>query len=480
MKGSGVTLLVVLVLILSFLAPVMPGSGGKGKAKIEMDEPEPVPSAFPTSMLDPFMSDVSTVGFFVAGVIDIVGANVIVDVDSTTDAFADGAGNFGSFSGTSNANGVYRVSVIGLNEAFTYYYRVRFVDGADTTYFPGAGAAVGPERIGTSGMGPVNTAVSMISYERITGTPQDGMLAYMTVDNSWPLTFITVPAPAGFAAFNGNNLRDKTTGYDYTQNDATSTFRLGSYGMWDDGTGTEYWASNMTDNTYIGIPVPLQRVDTYPPYEPQTTSWDLYNGRNFVTFSSDTSGRMVEDVCYEIVAYMNANYGEGMIIEDIAITKFDSVTGLYKTSYFWSAITMWWENFQLYEGICYIIDIDPGTFSVQPRNFELPNLEITTALTIDLYNGQNFRGLPVTTATLASEVAIDVIAYINANYGEGLADVDVTVTKYDSTTGLYTTCYYWAAVMMWWSDFAIAPGEGYIIEIASGALSVQPRVYIPS
>ncbi len=228
------------------------------------------PSAFPTSMLDPFMSDVSTVGFFVAGVIDIAGANVIVDVDSTTDAFADGAGNFGSFSATSNAAGAYRVSVTGLNEALTYYYRVRFVDGGDTTYFPAAGTAVGPTRIGATSAPVTNTAVSEIIRETVTATGQPLMLATMSVDNTWPLSFFTVPAPAGMAAFANNNLRDMTTGFYYTQNDVTSTFYLAGYGMWDGGSGLEYWSSVPLDDTYTGIPAPLSGVDTYPPASAST------------------------------------------------------------------------------------------------------------------------------------------------------------------------------------------------------------------
>ncbi len=211
------------------------------------------------------------------------------------------------------------------------------------------------------------------------------------------------------------------------------------------------------------------------------TSWDLYNGQNFRTFTSDlTAGWQASNLAQDVIAFINANYGEGLADVDVTVTKYDSTTGLYTTCYYWAAVMMWWSDFALVEGDTYIVEIASGALSTQPRSYDLPNFEITSALTIDLYNGQNFRGLPVTTATLASEVAIDVIAYINANYGEGLADVDVTVTKYDSTTGLYTTCYYWAAVMMWWSDFAITPGDGYIIEIASGALSTQPRAYTPS
>ncbi len=211
------------------------------------------------------------------------------------------------------------------------------------------------------------------------------------------------------------------------------------------------------------------------------SSWDLYNGQNFRTFTNAlTPGWQASDLAIDIISYMNTNYAEGLANEDVTVTKYDSTTGLYQTCYYWAAVMMWWSDFALAEGDCYIIEIASGTLSTQPRGYEMPNFEISSALTIDLYNGQNFRGLPVTTSTLASEVALDVISYINANYGEGLVNVDVTVTKYDSTTGLYTTCYYWAAVMMWWSDFAITPGDGYIIEIASGALSTQPRAYTPS
>jgi hypothetical protein len=101
----------------------------------------------------------------------------------------------------------------------------------------------------------------------------------------------------------------------------------------------------------------------------------------------------------------------------------------------------------------------------------------------DIYNGQNFRTFSsaLTPGWGSDNLAMDVIAYINANYpAELLENWDVSITMYDSVTGLYTNCFWFIPFNMWMNVFPLVEGHGYIIEIAPGALLTQPRAYTPS
>ena len=213
---------------------------------------------------------------------------------------------------------------------------------------------------------------------------------------------------------------------------------------------------------------------------PPLQSWDMYNGKNYRTFSSTlTPGWTASDLAMDIIAYMNANHGEDLVETDITVTKYDSATSTYIMCFFLFGPNIWLNNYALVEGDTYIIQIFNNKLDSQPLMYELPNLAIAGPVTIDLYNGMNFRGLPATTMSTASNVIQDVVHHMNTTYGEFLELEDVKVKRYDSATGMLETCQYSIDLRIYLNDFMLNDEDGYVIVIEDGALSVSPRSYYP-
>ena len=143
----------------------------------------------------------------------------------------------------------------------------------------------------------------------------------------------------------------------------------------------------------------------------------------------------------DIISDINTNYGEGLTNTDVKITRYNSATGQLVTCYFHSGVGIWVNDFTLDDGEAYIIEIAPAALSGQPRSYQAPlTEEVKTPVSIDIYNGKNYRGIAGTSLTDASDLALDIKSYMSTNYGETLANEDIKITRYNSATGQFVSC----------------------------------------
>ncbi len=465
----------------------MAGQAGNGKIK---SEPLPEPKAVPTFMpIDgvaaPIVTDNRAVAFNVVGVCDMA-VDVSLEVGSVAD-FAIGAGSEGIFTGVDGiednfATGVFTVLASGLTGTTLYHWRLTVINGGDTIYYPSATTTDTAQTTIGPGSPPAVSGPTMNVQDKPTNTDQGYFLGISWMDDSgatsFPLSKIDT-AGSAWIAWSSWVYRDTST-LDYFNPSGTTDSYVGAFGMWDDGTGMAYWYNDTTDTPYFDdyAPTVFEKTNKYS--GPPTTSWDMYNGQNYRTFTSDlTPGWMASDLALDMKSYINTNYGEDLENVDILIKMYDSIADTFTTCYYVVG-PGWLNSFALAEGICYIISILNNKLDYDPVAYDLPNTEITSPVTIDIYNGKNLRGVPVSLLSTASELVIDIKTYINTTYGESLADTDIELVRYNSSTGQYVTCWYSPDFDVWLNDFDLARSWGYWINIRDGALSSEPRAYTPS
>jgi len=475
---------IVCISILFSLAVPMIGGSGYVSNNINSD-PVPQPSTVPIMMLEPYTTDVSSVSFSVAGACDVP-VDVEVEVSQTQD-FVEGTGT--TFVGADGVQdnlvtGIYMVHCSGLMMHIDYYYRVKLTNGPDTIYYPaqsGANSTVWamPFGGGVSYDLPDPACQAQEGMHGANpGTVQYYMLyrIYLTGPvNSTIQTYLDYPGN-GFASFAGDNFKDLLT-HDYVHDSTGCTWHTEVYGLYDDGvTGLVFWKNDTL--TQPDPPVAGFIPTDPPPWVSSLGYWDLYNGVNYRTFTCDiTPGWNAQALTMDIIAYMQAQYGETISVEnDITIGRYDSILDSFVISQ-WSMFG-WPNNFDLKENETYLIEIRNGALSTTPRQYEPPNSIITSPIAVDLYNGRSLRGVPVTTLNTAKELALDIIDYLDLTYGEIVGEDEIRISRYDSYSSTHITCR--KGTFGWANDFILNAEEGYWIEINDGILTVEPREYIPS
>jgi parallel beta-helix repeat protein len=335
-----------------------------------------------------------------------------------------------------------------------------------------------------------NNTISSNQYGLSSSDSTNSTITHNTVLNNSVYGFYFIN-PSNNTFYHNNFIDNNISAYDDGSNSWDNGYPFGG-NYWDDYSGYDNNSGpgqNVTgpdgigDTPYINISGSAGAQDEYPLMtqgaDGALTSWLLYNGRNFKTFTSElTVGRQASNLAEDIEIKLEL-LGESITLDNIEITMFDSFSSSFTTAFYMDGVG-WLVDFPLAEGQGYIVTIRNNDLTTSPKMYALPNFAITSPIDVPLYNGNNYVGFPVITsgATMASELALDILAYINTTYSENLTKEDITITMYDSAFGTFNTAFYIDGVG-WLVDFALDAQASYIVTILSNALTTSPRIYVP-
>lgn len=290
-----------------------------------------------------------------------------------------------------------------------------------------------------------------------------------------------------------HNIFDNNTNHAYdsgTNNSWDNGYPSGG-NYWSDYNGTDIYSGTdqdvagsdgIGDANYSNIGGSANSIDNYPLFrELSKMTWKIYNGKNYRAFTAEvTSGWDSSDLALDIIAYLNGTYNQSIGKSNIMIQKYTSSNATYTICWYNQSASAWINVFNITENEAYIIELASGILTTQPLLYELPNDAIQEPVTVSIYNGFSLCGFPVSSFTIASELALDIIDYMNETYSETILKSEIKIRKYDSTTGLFSICMYFDIFGMWVNDFNLVAQDGYFIELVSSPLSTSPREYTPT